>query len=218
MTDAAFKASLKSIDTAVSKLTTESEDTAANVKMMKQLITVMHQRIEDISKKFDEILNGSKRANVAVKAKAPAKAKAKPKKPAKKAASTDAVESKDEDEDDDDDAAEEKVPAKAESDVAETTQAPVKNVMTYFKFKFANDITCFDTVLEEKQRVSLFKEHADDLKTKKGALLIKAQSALLYKNITAAQKKKIREQMLAEAEAVSADNDVDIEAETSGAE
>jgi uncharacterized coiled-coil protein SlyX len=217
MTDKSFKAATDSILEAVAKNTRNVAELNTNVASSKELIEIMHQRIEDMSRKFDEILNGSATPSIAAKPKAAAKSKAKPK--AKPNAKADA---KDDDTDaensDTESSAKTKPKAKPKSTKIKTKDEstdPVNNIMTYFKQKYNDDNTCFDKILEENQATALFEEHSDDLKSKKGVALAKAKVSLLYKNITKAQKKKIREKMTEEHEALSMDKNDDITHEDS---
>jgi hypothetical protein len=95
------------------------------------------------------------------------------------------------------------------------TGAPkiIKNIMTYFKTKYIADNTCFDDILEENQAQALYTEHEKDLSSKKGDMKIKSQSILLFRNLNPHQKKKVREKMNDEIDALSVNNDDDIKEE-----
>ena len=153
-------------------------------KMLVELIENINQRLSDMSKKFDEVLNiGLKKPKVNQSNK-----------------STDELPKK-----------KKTVTKKEESKSSEPKL--IKNIMTYFKVKYLEDQTAFNDILEENQAEALFKEHAEKLKNKKGDAKIKAQTSILYTNLTKAQKNKVRERMIDENDAVSINNDDDIEAD-----
>ena len=87
--------------------------------------------------------------------------------------------------------------------------------MTYFKYKYTEDQNFFVGILEEKQAEALFEEHADELSDKKGVAKSKAHASLLYKNLTKAQKTKVRQKMMDENDAADVNNDDDIAEECS---
>jgi hypothetical protein len=187
MADKDTKALLNTIVSSVTKNTDVSTDVQSDIKMILELVNTIYQRVEDMSKKYDGILNvGLKKPKITP-----------PKKPTP---STDIPKKK-------------KVVDKKE----ETKSEPklIKNIMTYFKFKYFEDQTIFDSILEESQAAALFEEHANALADKKGAAKLKAQASLLYKILTKDQKKKIKEKMLDENDAASINNDDDIECDDS---
>lgn len=156
-----------------------------------ELLNTIYQRVEDMSKKFDEVLNiGLKKPRVVSK---PTKPTVKPtesktKSPPKKRANI----------------ATENVNV---STINAVPDKPIKNVMTYFKAKYQEDDTVFNDVLEENQAEALFEQHKADIAAKKeGILRKKTKATLLYKTLTKAQKSKIREKMVNEHERSSINN------------
>lgn len=187
MADKDTKTLLNTIVSSVTKNTDVSTDVQSDIKMILELVNTIYQRVEDMSKKFDDVLNvGLKKPKITP--------------PKKTITSTDVPKKK-------------KVVVKKEETKEETKTEPklIKNIMTYFKVKYMEDQTIFDSILEESQAEALFEEHADELADKKGVAKLKTQTSLLYKNLTKAQKKKIREKMLDENDAASVNNDDDIE-------
>ena len=87
--------------------------------------------------------------------------------------------------------------------------------MTYFKTKYVEDAEFFDSILEEKQAEAVFTEYEDEIKTKKaGVTRDKLKASMLYRNLNANQKKKIREKMLEEHEKSTTNEEEDVEAES----
>jgi hypothetical protein len=90
----------------------------------------------------------------------------------------------------------------------------IKNILTYFKVRYNENINIFDNILEENQAKTLFEEHAEAINAKKNDVeKQKERTNLLYKNLTAPQKKKVREMMIEENEASAVNNADDIETE-----
>lgn len=97
-----------------------------------------------------------------------------------------------------------------------TTVAAVpknKNIMTYFKSKFSDDPNFFNDILEEKQVESIEAANKDALDAKKGAQKKKTKITLIYKSLTAKQKKMLREKMLNENEIASQNNSPELKPE-----
>ena len=68
--------------------------------------------------------------------------------------------------------------------------------------------------MEENQAEAIFAENETDISAKKkGVQRDKAKATILYKNLTKAQKKKIREMMMDEHDAASVNNDDDVDEE-----
>ena len=80
---------------------------------------------------------------------------------------------------------------KAEASIDEEKQKPIVNITSFFKNKYEKDPTIFDDILEENQAKSVIAANADKLNTKKGVQKIRAQADLIFKSLTADQKKKI---------------------------
>jgi len=194
MSNKEFKSTLAEIVKTVNannKVITELKKENA---LLKDVIHNIHQRTEDMSKKFDEVLNAGTKTPVT---KQPAK-----KAPAKKTA--------------DDKKAKPKAKTKEkEESTSDDSSKPIKNIMTYFKTKYVEDAEFFDSILEEKQAEAVFTEYEDEIKTKKaGVTRDKLKASMLYRNLNANQKKKIREKMLEEHEKSTTNEEEDVEAES----
>jgi hypothetical protein len=90
----------------------------------------------------------------------------------------------------------------------------IKNILTYFKVRYNENIHIFDSILEENQAKSIFEENAKSINAKKTEVeKQKERTNLLYKNLSDSQKKKVREMMTEENESAVINNDDDIETE-----
>jgi hypothetical protein len=164
-----------------------------------ELLNTIYQRVEDMSKKFDEVLNtGIKKPKVVTSKKEPKAVDPKvTSTPRKKTA----------------------VKIKASDAKSSNTVAPPKvinNIMTFFKTRYIEDSSIFDGILEENQAESVFAEHASAIKNKKkGAQRDNAKAMFLYKVMNDEQKQKIRQKMTDEHDAANVNNDDDIEEESS---
>lgn len=135
-------------------------------------MNVVYQRVEDMSKKFDLVLNAGIKQPISTTQTNTGKKK------------------------------------------SPITQKPNKNIMTYFKSKYAEDPLFFNDILEEKQVESVIAEHKEDIMSKKkGAVRDKAKITYIYKSLTGSQKKQLREKMLEENEAASINTNADLEPE-----
>ena len=199
MSDKSMQKSLSDIVNEVARNAKVLADVQSDNKISLELLNTIYQRVEDMSRKFDEVLNsGIKKPKL---------------NPIKKDAVT-TVEEEEEKEKDTDPkkkkkAASKKEPADANADSCKM----IKNIMSYFKIKYIENQNYFNNILEEKQADALFAQHAEELNDKKGVNKIKTQASLLYKNLNKNQKNKIREKMMCENEAASVNNDDDIEEE-----
>jgi hypothetical protein len=227
MADAQFKATLNGI---VGELNANKElltEVRADSKAVFEILNTLYQRVEDMSKKFDEVLNaGIKKPRTdesggPAKKAEPAVAK-KPRASAKKATASDkeaggaesAVSST---------VSATETPAKKKpvtkakaSEAASETKSDggkvVNNIMTYFKTKYLEDSTTFNDILDAKQAEEAFAKNAADIDSKKaGPAREKAKAMALYKSTTKEQKKKIRDRIINEQEAASVNNDEDVE-------
>ena len=203
MADSQFKSTLANIVCAVSTNKAVLDEVKSDNAMVIELLNTIYQRVEDMSKKFDEVLNtGIKKPKAVAPKKATEKA-AKVKTTTITAAETPRKKSA--------------VKVKASDAKAADTDAPVKvikNIMTFFKTRYIEDGTLFDDILEENQAEAIFAENETDISTKKeGVQRDKAKATILYKNLTKAQKKKIREKMMDEHDAASVNNDDDVDEE-----
>lgn len=181
--DKAQQQIIADIASSVAKNKAILSEVQADNKMTIEIVNTIYQRVEDMSKKFDEVLNaGLKKPKVA---------------PAKKiTTSTETTPKK---------------KAVVKKEEVKTEGKLIKNIMTYFKVKYTEDQKFFDSILEENQADALFAEHKDELSGKNDAAKIKTQASLIYKNLTKVQKKKIREKMMDENDATNVNNDDDIE-------
>lgn len=203
MADSQFKSTLANIVCAVSTNKSVLDEVKSDNAMVIELLNTIYQRVEDMSKKFDEVLNtGIKKPKAVAPKKETAKA-AKIKTTTTTTAETPRKKSA--------------VKVKASDAKAADTDAPVKvikNIMTFFKTRYIEDGTIFDDILEENQAEAIFAENETDISTKKeGVQRDKAKATILYKNLTKAQKKKIREKMMDEHDAASVNNDDDVDEE-----
>ena len=193
MADSQFKSTLANIVCAVSTNKSVLDEVKSDNAMVIELLNTIYQRVEDMSKKFDEVLNTGIKKPKAVA----------PKKETAKAAETPRKKSA--------------VKVKASDAKAADTDAPVKvinNIMTFFKTRYIEDGTIFDDILEDNQAEAIFAENETDISAKKeGVQRDKAKATILYKNLTKAQRKKIREKMMDEHEAASVNNDDDVDEE-----
>ncbi len=136
-------------------------------------MNVVYQRVEDMSKKFDLVLNAG------IKHPISAPQNTTPKK------------------------------------TASNESKPNKNIMTYFKSKYAEDPTFFNDILEEKQIESVIEEHKETITSKKNAATRdKTRITFIYKSLTDNQKKSLRDKMLEENEAASINTNADLEPES----
>ena len=232
MAETQFKASLNTI---ISELHAHKEivtEVRADNKAMFEILNTLYQRVEDMSKKFDEVLNaGIKKPRTddssepTKKSESAAPKKARGESAAKKsaAAAKDIAESSGCGSEHV--VAESVAPAKKKPVTKAKTADPsasetksdkggkvVNNIMTYFKTKYLEDSSVFNDILDEKQAEEAFAKNAADIESKKaGATREKAKAMILYKSTTKEQKKKIRDRIINEQEAASVNNDEDVE-------
>jgi hypothetical protein len=204
MADSQFKSTLANIVCAVSTNKAVLDEVKSDNAMVIELLNTIYQRVEDMSKKFDEVLNtGIKKPKDVAPKKATAKAAKVTTTTTTTAAETPRKKSA--------------VKIKASDAKAADTDAPVKvikNIMTFFKTRYIEDGSLFDDILEENQAEAIFAENETDISAKKeGVQRDKAKATILYKNLTKAQKKKIREKMMDEHDAASVNNDDDVDEE-----
>lgn len=202
MADSQFKSTLANIVCAVSTNKSVLDEVKNDNAMVIELLNTIYQRVEDMSKKFDEVLNtGIKKPKAVAPKKETAKA-------AKIKTTTTTVETP---------RKKSAVKVKASDAKDADTDAPVKvikNIMTFFKTRYIEDKTIFDDILEENQAEAIFAENETEISDKKkGVQRDKAKATILYKNLTKAQKKKIREKMMDEHDAASVNNDDDVDEE-----
>lgn len=187
MSDKGFNSALSEIAKTVSlnrKILDEIKKENATIE---EVVNNIYQRTEDMSKKFDEVLNvGLKKPSTKTVVK---------KTPVKKTLDV------------------KKTKGKSKTEPVDDTKL-IKNIMTYFKTRYINDTSFFDAILEENQSDAIFAEHTEDIAAKKeGEVRLKFKSAILYKNLTPDQKKKIREKMMDEYDKATTTNESDVESE-----
>jgi hypothetical protein len=183
-----FNTSLSEILTLIqNQSNTIKELTATNATILEILHSV-HERSEDVSKKFDAILN--------VECGKPKVEKTQPKqKPATKSQQTKGKTKVDGNTNNINETNSE--PTEHKENTKETPV--ITNCMKYFKTKYTEDPTYFNDILEENQAESVTAENADKLKNKKkGVAQSKEILSLIYKSLTKEQKKEIKTKMLDE--------------------
>lgn len=190
MSDKAMQKQLSEVINTVSTNKAVLDEVKADNKMVIELLNTIYQRVEDISKKFDEVLNsGLKKPKTAVV------------KPPVKKVDTKVVPKK------------KTAVAKPATDTEEAPKQ-VNNIMAYFKQQYRLDPTVFESLLEENQAETLFEENKTEIEEKKeGVAREKCKANLLYKNLSASQKKKLKAKMIDDHDAKTANNDDDVEEE-----
>ena len=182
-----IKLSLANITTSVTSNKNIISEVQLDNKTIIELLNAIYQRVEDTSKKLDEVLN--------IGFKLPKQTKATDTSSEKK--STTASKNNDAVEDD----------VKQSDDGSKS----VKNIMTYFKVKYLANPNNFNDIFEENQVAAIFAEHATDINGKKeGVQRDKIKVTLLYKKMSKDQKKKLREKMINENDSANVNNDADI--------
>jgi hypothetical protein len=205
MADSQFKSMLSDIVSAVSTNKNVLDEVKSDNAMVIELLNTIYQRVEDMSKKFDEVLNtGIKKPNYVAPKKATTKViKAKTTSTISTTSETPLKKSV--------------VKVKASDAKSADTDEPVKvikNIMTFFKTRYIEDASIFDDIMEENQAEAVFAENESDIAAKKeGVQRDKTKATILYKNLTKAQKKKVREKMMDEHDAAIANNDEDVDEE-----
>jgi hypothetical protein len=197
--DNQFKTALSTIVTSVSNHQKILDELKTDNAMMIELLNTIYQMTEDMSKKFDEVLNiGIKKpiGSNTTKNNSGADDKSKQQDPASTSASKSA-------------GAKNKA-AKPESTNDEPPKV-IKNIMTFFKTRYVQNPNVFNDILDENQAESIFAEQATEIASKKeGVQRNKFKAAILYKKISKAQIKKIRDKMMDEHDSASVNNDDDV--------
>ena len=183
-----LKAEIDEVLALLKGLKKEIKEIKDKQSMFTETISNIHQVTEDLSRKFDEMVN-------VVGVKTPVAPKKAPAAKKKETKADNDKESKDDDDDDEDDDADDdgevatsdaKTRPKSKATKAKTTEKKKKkwaNVMTYFRAKYMTDQKYFTNIMDEKESDALFAEHEKDLKSKKGEKKLKAQVGYLYKSI-----------------------------------
>ena len=159
-----------------------------------EVVETTYQRTEDVGKKFDELINtsGTKKPKITV---------------TKKSTNEETNEEPNEE-------PKNKKKVKVEKKVDKDNTKIIKNILKYFKIRYNENENIFDAILEENQAQSIFAEKDAQISAKKNEVeKQKERTNVLYKSLTADQKKKIREKMNDENEAASINDDDDIEEE-----
>ena len=87
----------------------------------------------------------------------------------------------------------------------------IKNIMTFFKTRYVQNPNVFNDILEENQADAIFAEHVTEIASKKeGIQRNKFKATILYKKISKAQIKRIRDKMMDEHDSASINNDDDV--------
>ena len=204
MSDSQIKTSLSNIVSTINANKVILDDVKMDNKAIIEILNSIYQRVEDISKKYDDVLNaGIKKPKTSTTKKEPdeetttepvvATTTVKTPTPRKKGAA--------------------KAKADAKSEEPETTSKVVKNIMSYFKDRYLKDPNSFNDLIDATQRASIFNnaDNAAELNSKTvGLQRSKTEAAILYKNLTVTQRATIRKNMKNEHDAVSINNDVDV--------
>jgi hypothetical protein len=169
-----FKTELAEILSLLKSNQKEIREIKAKTAMSTENISNINQTTEDLSRKFDEMVNvtGIKQPVVSTK-------KETKKVPGKKASSN---------------AGTPKPQTKSKATKSKTVEKKKKlhgNIMTYFRSKYLSDQTYFHPVMNQGDTDALFVEHDKDLKSKKGDKKLKAQVGFLYKAISTDKVKMI---------------------------
>lgn len=178
-----FASEIKDLKKQNEVLKTTLDELKSTADRNAEVIETTYQRTEDVSKKFDELLN------TGIK---------KPKPIPTKPTSTE-VKSKSE-----------------KKSKASTNENPkvIKNILKYFKVKYASNENIFDDILEENQVSTVLLENAAKIDGKKNETdKQKERINLVYKSLTESQRNKIRARMVSDNDAISTNTNDDIELE-----
>ena len=204
MSDSQIKTSLANIVSTINANKVILDDVKSNNAMMIELLNTIYQRVEDISKKYDDVLNaGIKKPKTSTTKKEPDEETATEPVAATTAVKTPTPRKKG--------AAKSKAETKTEE--PESSSKVVKNIMSYFKTRYTEDPNSFNDLISKQERESIFNipENAAELNSKTaGPQRIKAESAIMYKSLTVPQRNIIRKNMKNEHDAASVNNDVDV--------
>ena len=204
MSDSQIKTSLANIVSTINANKVILDDVKSNNAMMIELLNTIYQRVEDISKKYDDVLNaGIKKPKTSTTKKEPAEETAtepvvtttvvKTPTPRKKGAS--------------------KAKTETKTEEPEGSSKVVKNIMSYFKSRYIDDPNSFNDLITKQEREDIFNipENATELNSKTAGLQrTKAESAIMYKSLTNIQRNTIRKNMKNEHDVASTNNDIDV--------
>lgn len=197
-TDNQFKTALSTIVTNVSNHQKILDELKTDNAMMIELLNTIYQMTEDMSKKFDEVLNiGIKKPSGSNTTKNNSTDdKSKQQDPASTPSTKNIV-----------------VKNKSSKPESNNDEQPkvIKNIMTFFKTRYVQNPNVFNDILDENQAESIFAEHVAEIDSKKeGVQRDKFKASVLYKKISKAQIKKIRDKMMDEHDSASVNNDDDV--------
>ena len=204
MSDSQIKTSLATIVSIINANKVILDDVKSDNTMIIELLNSIYQRVEDISKKYDDVLSaGIKKPKTSTTKKEPDEETAtepvaattvvKTPTPRKKGAA--------------------KAKAGVKSEEPESSSKVVKNIMSYFKDRYLKDPNSFNDLIskQDQERIFNIPENAAELNLKTAGLQrSKAEVALLFKSLTNPQKATIRKNMKNEQDAASVNNDVDV--------
>ena len=189
ITSMSIKAEIDEVLTLLKGLKKDVKEIKDKQAMFTETSSNILQISEDLSRKFDEMIN-------VVGVKTPVTSKKTPAKPKKESKDYNDEETKDgedvdvDDEDDDGEVNSKtspKPPRPKSKAVKEKSNEKKKkkyiNIMTYFRAKYTVDQTYFNNIIDQKELDALFSEHEKDLKSKKGDKKLKAQVGHIYRAI-----------------------------------
>lgn len=198
--DSQFKTTLSNIVTTVSNNQKVLDELKNDNSMVIELLNSIYQMTEDMSKKFDEVLNigikkpsgsNTKNSNTDDKLK-------QTETPSTASSKSTIVKTKASD-------------SKPEVSTGDEPPKVIKNIMTFFKTRYVQNPNVFNDILEENQAEAIFAEQASEIASKKeGVQRNKFKATILYKKISKAQIKRIRDKMMDEHDSASINNDDDV--------
>ena len=204
MSDSQIKTSLANIVSTINANKVILDDVKSNNAMMIELLNTIYQRVEDISKKYDDVLNaGIKKPKTSTTKKEPDEETATEPVVATTVVKTPTPRKK----------GVVKAKAGVKSEEPESSSKVVKNIMSYFKSRYIDDPNSFNDLISKQERESIFNipENAIELNSKTAGLQrTRAESAIMYKSLTNLQRNTIRKNMKNEHDAASTNNDVDV--------
>jgi hypothetical protein len=204
MSDSQIKTSLSNIVSTINANKVILDDVKMDNKAIIEILNSIYQRVEDISKKYDDVLNaGIKKPKTSTTKKEPDEETATEPVAATTAVKTPTPRKK----------GAAKAKAGVKSEEPESSSKVVKNIMSYFKARYIDDPNSFNDLISKQERESIFNipENATELNSKTAGLQrTRAESAIMYKSLTNLQRNTIRKNMKNEHDAASTNNDVDV--------
>lgn len=156
------KAEITEILTLLKGLSKRLEKVENQQAMSTETVSNIYQVSEDLSRKFDEMVNVTGIKHPVTSKKVSGKKEKKTKQTIKSPSKSKAVKNK-------------------------ITSKGAKlhcNIMTYFRSKYLENQDYFSEIMDQKETDALFDEHEKDLKNKKGEKKLKAQVGILYKAVS----------------------------------